>query len=119
MKNVLRVSTLLVILSMACAFLSGSSSSSSSSTPKVCYIQNCAWSSTVNTCGKYGKSNLCTRFKNNCAMRYENCISSTAYTTTSLSQCSGITVGNRGICGGTSSSSSSSSNITPIIIRRG
>ncbi|KAH8285041.1 hypothetical protein KR054_004250 [Drosophila jambulina] len=121
MKSALRVSTLLVILSMACAFFAGSNrftSSSSSSTPRICLIQNCAWNSTVNTCARYGRSNLCNRFRNSCAQRYENCVSTTTYTTVALSQCSGITAGNRGICGG-SSSSSSSSNITPIIIRRG
>ncbi|EDV36190.1 uncharacterized protein Dana_GF12831 [Drosophila ananassae] len=116
MKSVLRLATLLVILALACAY----SSSSSSSSPKVCLLQDCNWSSTTNSCGKYGKSNLCTRFKNSCRMRYESCVSSTTYTSVSLSQCSGISVGARGICGGSSSSSSSSSsNVVPIIIRRG
>ncbi|KAH8401980.1 hypothetical protein KR009_008960 [Drosophila setifemur] len=117
MRNVLRLSTFLVLLAVACAFLSSSSSTSSSS-PKICYINNCNATSTTNACGKYGKSNLCNRFKNNCALRYNSCISSTTYTAVALSQCSGISVNSRGICGG-SSSSSSSSNITPIIIRRG
>ncbi|XP_020801161.1 uncharacterized protein LOC110178366 [Drosophila serrata] len=116
MKTALRLSTFLVILAMACGFLSGSSSSNSS--PRICLIENCAWNSTVNTCARYGRSNLCNRFRNSCALRYKNCVSSTTYTSVNLSQCSGITVGNRGTCGG-SSSSSSSSNITPIIIRRG
>ncbi|KAH8301574.1 hypothetical protein KR059_006102 [Drosophila kikkawai] len=116
MKNALRLSALLVILSMACGFFS--SSSSSSSTPRICLIQGCNWNSTVNTCARFGSSNLCNRFRNSCALRYANCVSTTAYTTTSLSQCSGITVGNRGRCGSTSSSSSSS-NVVPSIIRRG
>ncbi|KAH8271501.1 hypothetical protein KR018_001769 [Drosophila ironensis] len=118
MKSALCLTTLLVILSLACGFFSSSSSSSSSS-PKVCVIKNCNWNSTTNACGKYGKSNLCNRFKNSCALRYANCVSSTSYSSVSLSQCSSLSVNSRGICGSSSSSSSSSSNITPIIIRRG
>ncbi|KAH8254906.1 uncharacterized protein [Drosophila bipectinata] len=118
MKSALSLATLLMILALACAY--SSSSSSSSSSPKVCLLDNCNWSSTTNSCGKYGKSNLCTRFKNSCRMRYESCVGSTSYTAVSLSQCSGISVGARGTCGGSSSSSSSSSsNVVPIIIRRG
>ncbi|XP_016993815.2 uncharacterized protein [Drosophila takahashii] len=119
MKSTLSLSTVLFIVVFACVFHSGSSSSIS--TPKICVIRNCNWNSTTNACARYGRSNLCNRFKNSCTLRYESCVgsSSTTYTAVALSQCSGITVGNRGICGGSSSSSSSSSNITPIIIRRG
>ncbi|KAI8038373.1 uncharacterized protein LOC128254931 [Drosophila gunungcola] len=117
MKSALCLPLVLLFLGYACAFLS--SSSSSSSTPKICLIRNCAWNSTTNACARYGRSNLCNRFRNSCALRYETCASSTTYTAVSLSQCSGISVGSRGICGGSSSYSSSSSNITPIIIRRG
>ncbi|KAH8347841.1 hypothetical protein KR084_001537 [Drosophila pseudotakahashii] len=119
MKSTLSLSTVLFIVAFACVFSSGSSSSSSS--PKICVLKNCDWNSSTNVCGRYGKSNLCNRFKNSCTLRYESCVSSSSitYTAVSQSQCSGITVGNRGICGGSSSSSSSSSNVTPIIIRRG
>lgn len=120
MKNALRLSTLLVILSMACAFfLGGSSTYSSSSSPRICLIQNCAWNSTVNACARMGRSNLCNRFRNACALNYQRCVSGTSYTNVSLSQCSGITVGNRGTCRSSSSTSTSSSNVIPIIIRRG
>ncbi|XP_016946799.1 uncharacterized protein LOC108022423 [Drosophila biarmipes] len=119
MKSTLRLSTVLLLVAFACMLPSGSSSSSS--TPKICVLKNCDWNSDTNVCGRYGRSNLCNRFKNSCALRYESCVSSSSvkYTTVSLSQCSGISVGSRGTCGGSSSSSSSSSNVTPIIIRRG
>ncbi|XP_016981284.1 uncharacterized protein LOC108046212 [Drosophila rhopaloa] len=117
MKSALCVSLVLLLLGFASAYSSGSSSGSSS--PKVCVLKNCDWYSTTNACGKFGRSNLCNRFKNSCALRYENCVGSTTYTAVSLSQCSGISEGSRGTCGGSSSSSSSSSNVKPIIIRRG
>jgi len=120
MKSPLSLSTVLFVLSFACVVLANSSySSSSSSTPKICVLRNCNWNSTTNACGRFGRSNLCNRFKNSCTLRYESCVGSTTYTAVRLSQCSGISVGSRGTCGGSSSSSSSSSNVVPIIIRRG
>ncbi|KQS62858.1 uncharacterized protein LOC6546875 isoform X2 [Drosophila erecta] len=124
MKSPLSLSTVLFILSYVCVVLANSISSStststSSSTPKICVLRNCNLSSTTNACARYGRSNLCNRFKNSCTLRYESCVGSATYTAVSLSQCSGISVGSRGICGGSSSSSSSSSSVTPIIIRRG
>nr|XP_016928412.1 uncharacterized protein LOC108008980 [Drosophila suzukii] len=120
MKSTLGLSTVLFIVVFACGLHSGSSNSSSS--PKICVLNNCNWNSSTNACARYGSSNLCNRFRNSCAMRYESCVSSSSvkYTAVSLSQCSGISVGSRGTCGGSSSSSSSSSsNVIPIIIRRG
>ncbi|XP_033250499.1 uncharacterized protein LOC108159802 [Drosophila miranda] len=118
MKAALAISTLLAILALACAFLTGSTGNSNTGA-KVCVLRNCSWNSTTNACGRYGSSNLCTRFKNSCVLRYQSCVSSTTYTSVSLSRCSGISLNSRGICGSSSSSSSSSSNVIPIIIRRG
>ncbi|XP_060659095.1 uncharacterized protein DDB_G0271670-like [Drosophila nasuta] len=101
------------------------SSTSSSSGPKICVLSDCNYFSTSNVCGRYGSSNLCKRFNNSCLLRYEGCVSSVAYTTVSLSMCSGISVGTRRRCASSSSSSStssssssSSSNVYPIYIRR-
>ncbi|KAH8384809.1 hypothetical protein KR093_008772 [Drosophila rubida] len=95
---------------------------SSNSGPKICVLSNCNYYSVNNVCGRYGRSNLCKRFNNRCLLRYEACVNSVAYTSVSLSMCSGIPVGTRRQCAGTSTSTSaSSSNILPIYIsgRRG
>ncbi|BFG05105.1 uncharacterized protein DMAD_03920 [Drosophila madeirensis] len=118
MKTALALSTLLAILALACAFLTGSTINSSTGA-KVCVLRNCSLNATTNACGRYGSSNLCTRFRNSCALRYQSCVSSTTYTAVALSRCSSISLNSRGICGGSSSTSSSTSNVVPIIIRRG
>ncbi|KAH8297155.1 hypothetical protein KR044_005557 [Drosophila immigrans] len=125
MKQALALSALLMLLYTV--LIDGqnytSSSLNSSSGPKICVLSNCNYFSVNNVCGRYGRSNLCKRFNNSCLLRYEACVNSVAYTSVSLSMCSGIPVGSRRQCAGTSTStssltSSSSSNTQPIYISR-
>ncbi|XP_064537881.1 uncharacterized protein LOC135428023 [Drosophila montana] len=125
MNPILALSALLAILSSALVagqvynLSSIISSGTSSNTPRICVLSNCNYYSNSNVCGRYGRSNLCKRFTNNCLLRYEACVNSVAYTNVSLSMCSGIPVGTRRQCVGSSSSSTSStSNVQAIYIRR-
>ncbi|XP_023168803.2 uncharacterized protein LOC111598023 [Drosophila hydei] len=123
MRATLLLTALLAILSSAVLingqlFNSGSNllGSGSSNTPRICVLSNCNYYAVSEVCGRYGSSNLCKRFSNSCMLRYEACVNSVAYTTVSISMCSGIPVGTRRLCAG--SSTGSTSNIQPIYINR-
>ncbi|XP_030554444.1 uncharacterized protein LOC115758071 [Drosophila novamexicana] len=124
MKLILALSALLAILSSALVagqvynLSSLIGSGTSSNTPRICVLSNCNYYSNSNVCGRYGRSNLCMRFTNRCLLRYEACVNSVTYTTVSLSMCSGIPVGTRRQCAGSTTSSSSTSNVQPIYISR-
>ncbi|KAL7736330.1 hypothetical protein ACLKA6_014802 [Drosophila palustris] len=113
MKHTLAISALLMLIYTV---LIDGQNYTSSSGPRICVLSNCNYNAVNNVCGRYGRSNLCKRFNNSCMLRYEACVSSVSYTTVSLSSCSGIPVGTRRQCAG--SSSSTSSNTAPIYIGR-
>ncbi|XP_034475687.1 uncharacterized protein LOC117782764 [Drosophila innubila] len=116
MKHALVISALLMLLYTV--LIDGQNylgTSLNNNGPKICVLDNCNYYAVNNVCGRYGRSNLCKRFNNSCLLRYEACVNSVAYTQVSLSMCSGIPVGTRRQCAGTSStfSGSSSSNTAP------
>ncbi|XP_037934996.1 uncharacterized protein LOC119669244 [Teleopsis dalmanni] len=124
-----------IVLIVACClvFLLGSKELTHAVTVCVINVRNCR--STVQVCGRYGSSSLCTRFSNRCALQLANCRGGRGYTEVSSTLCTGISVGRRARCNGSSTSSStsgvltnylnnllgtsavSSNRVTPIIIR--
>ncbi|XP_037929526.1 uncharacterized protein LOC119664017, partial [Teleopsis dalmanni] len=97
---------------------------------RVCIISvaNCTATNTTTVCGRYGRSNLCARFRNSCAYNTANCNSNVAYTRVSSTYCTGISTGTRRRCYGTFSGSSTgilsslgisaSNTVSPIVIVR-
>ncbi|KAH8384808.1 hypothetical protein KR093_008771 [Drosophila rubida] len=113
MKQALFCSALLMLLYTVLIDAQSSTTSdpnSSNSRPRLCVLwPNCNLNSVNNVCGRYGRSNLCKRFKNSCLLLFEACVNSVAYTPVPLSMCSGIPVGTRRRCAGTSTSTLTSS----------
>ncbi|XP_005178166.1 uncharacterized protein LOC101896622 [Musca domestica] len=100
---------------------------------RVCVIRAANCNSNVNACGRYGRSNLCQRFQNNCYLESANCSDNIGYTAVNASLCNGIALNQRRLCNGLSSTTTGTgglwsnlfggskygSNVQPIIINTG
>ncbi|TMW48430.1 hypothetical protein DOY81_006491 [Sarcophaga bullata] len=67
---------------------------------KICTptVGNC--NENVPVCGRFGRSNLCKKFKNKCLLEIESCTSTAVYTPVSAERCTGIALNTRRSCYG-------------------
>ncbi|XP_061392090.1 uncharacterized protein LOC133332959 [Musca vetustissima] len=97
---------------------------------KVCVIRVQTCNSKVNVCGRYGRSNLCQRFQNTCALETANCSDNIGYTAVNATYCQGIALNQRRLCNGMSTGTTggkllgstgmnNNNNIQPIVIKTG